>query len=112
MADCLFCKIVAGEIPSTVVKETEDFLAFRDVGPQAPTHVLAIPKHHVRSTNELVDADLAGRLLLFAKDVAADEGLAERGFRLVINTNEDGGQTVLHLHVHVLGGRAMKWPPG
>ena len=112
MGDCLFCKIVAGEIPSTVVKETEDFLAFRDVGPQAPKHVLAIPKRHVRSTNELDDADLAGRLVLFAKDVAADEGLAERGFRLVINTNEDGGQTVLHLHVHVLGGRAMKWPPG
>ncbi len=112
MSDCLFCKIATGEIHSTIVKNNEEFVAFRDVNPQAPTHVLAIPKAHVRSLNELDDDDLAGRLMMFAREVAKAEGLADDGFRLVINTNDHGGQTVWHLHVHVLGGRAMGWPPG
>ncbi len=112
MSDCLFCKIVSGEIPATIVKDDEEFVAFRDVNPQAPTHVLAIPRAHVRSLNELDDDHVAGRLVMFARDVAKAEGLADDGYRLVINTNDNGGQTVWHLHVHVLGGRAMGWPPG
>lgn len=112
MTDCLFCKIVAGEIPATVVKDDDEFLAFRDVHPRAPTHVLVVPKAHVRSLNELDDEGMAGRLLMFAREVAREEGLADDGFRTVINTNDHGGQTVWHLHVHVLGGRAMDWPPG
>lgn len=112
--NCIFCKIARGDIPSTTVHEDEDLLAFRDTNPQAPTHVLVIPRGHVVSMNELGDGDqdLAGRLLLAARRVAAAEGLAEDGYRLVINTGGDGGQTVHHLHLHVLGGRAMSWPPG
>ncbi len=112
MTDCLFCKIAGGEIPAAVVSETEDFLAFRDISPQAPTHVLAIPRRHLTSMNEVSEADFVGRLLVFARDVATQEGLSDSGYRLVINTNRDGGQTVDHLHVHLLGGRAMRWPPG
>jgi histidine triad (HIT) family protein len=112
--NCIFCKIGRGEVPSTVVHEEEDLLAFRDLNPQAPTHVLVIPRRHVASINDLDDEDegLAGRLLLAARRVAAAEGLAEDGYRLVINTGGDGGQTVHHLHLHVLGGRRMGWPPG
>ena len=109
---CLFCRIVAGEIPAQIVDETPDALAFRDITPQAPVHVLVIPRKHVDSlalaTNE---ADL-GHLMAFAARVAAKEGIAEEGYRTVINTGKEGGQTVDHLHLHVLGGRAMKWPPG
>ena len=112
MSDCLFCKIASGKIPATIVKNDEEFVAFRDVNPQAPTHVLVIPRAHVRSLNELDDDSLAGRLVMFARDVAKAEGLADDGYRLVINTNDHGGQTVWHIHVHVLGGRAMGWPPG
>lgn len=112
MGDCIFCKIVGGEISGSVVREDGEFVAFRDIHPQAPTHVLVVPRRHVPSLNELADAELAGRLLLFAREVARAENLAERGYRLVINTNRDGGQTVDHLHVHVLGGRGMRWPPG
>lgn len=112
MTDCLFCKIVSGEIPATIVKDGDEFIAFRDVNPRAPIHVLAIPKAHVRSLNELDDAGVAGRLLMFAREVASAEGMADDGFRTVINTNDHGGQTVWHLHVHLLGGRAMEWPPG
>ncbi len=112
MSDCLFCKIVSGEILSTIVMDAPEFLAFRDVNPQAPTHILAIPKQHIRSLNDLDDEGVAGRLMLFARSVAAEEGLADKGFRVVINTNALGGQTVGHLHVHILGGRAMEWPPG
>lgn len=112
MSDCLFCKIASGDIPATVVARDGDFVAFRDINPEAPTHVLAIPHAHVESLNRTADADLLGRLLLFARGVAESEGLAERGYRVVINTNADGGQTVFHLHAHVLGGRAMRWPPG
>ncbi len=112
MSDCLFCKIAAGEIPSGKVAENEGFLAFRDINPQAPTHVLAIPKRHVASLNHADDPKLIGDLLLFARDVARYEGLADDGYRVVINTNAGAGQTVFHIHAHVLGDRAMNWPPG
>lgn len=109
---CLFCRIVQKQIPADVVAETEDALALRDVNPQAPTHVLIVPKKHVRSLDAAKDGALLGRLLVFAAKVARDEGIAESGYRTVINTNADGGQSVYHLHVHVLGGRRMNWPPG
>ena len=113
MNECLFCRIVAGEIPATVVHETGDVLAFRDIAPQAPTHVVVIPKAHHQDAAALAAADpaLAGRLLAAATDVAESEGLAD-GHRLVLNTGSDGGQTVFHVHVHLLGGRALTWPPG
>ena len=110
--DCLFCKIVAGEIPSAKVSESEHCLAFRDIGPKAPTHVLVIPKKHYPSMNELDDPALAGALFEMARSVAAQEGVAAAGYRVVVNTGTDGAQTVHHLHLHVLGGRKMKWPPG
>lgn len=111
-ADCLFCKIGRGEIPATVVHQSERFVAFRDMKPQAPTHVLVIPREHIRSLNEASDAATMGGLLLFVRDVARQEGLADSGYRVVFNTNSDGGQSVFHVHAHVLGGRAMRWPPG
>lgn len=111
---CLFCRIVDGEIPADVVHETERVLAFRDIDPKAPTHVLVIPKKHVRSLGHAEDGDesLLGALMLAARDVARSEGVAESGFRAVANAGEHGGQAVHHLHVHVLGGRALDWPPG
>ena len=109
---CLFCKIVNREIPATIVAEDEHCLAFRDINPAAPTHVLVIPKEHVESLNQMTDPALAGRVLAFARNVAASEGIAATGYRVVLNTNADGGQTVLHLHAHLLGGRALGWPPG
>ena len=113
MADaCLFCRIVAKEIPAKIVAETADCVAFRDVNPQAPVHVVVVPRTHVPSLNEVTDATIVGKLAQLAKDLAQREGLAERGYRLVINTNADAGQTVLHLHMHLLGGRKMSWPPG
>lgn len=112
MAGCVFCKIAAGEIAATVVKRGDGLLAFRDANPQAPTHVLVIPNDHVSSLNDAKDAALLGRLMAFAREVARAEGIAERGYRVVLNTNPDGGQTVFHLHLHLLGGRAMTWPPG
>jgi histidine triad (HIT) family protein len=109
MADCIFCRIVAGEIPSTRVLETDDLVAIRDIQPAAPVHVLLIPRRHVDSVDALADADteLAGRLLVAARDVARQEGVAESGYRVVINTGREGGQTVSHLHVHVIGGRQL-----
>ena len=114
MSDCIFCKIVAGEIPATVIHETDDVLAFRDLGPQAPTHVLVIPKRHISTINDMQesDAELVGKLYLAAKQVAADEGISESGYRTVMNCNEGAGQSVFHIHLHVLGGRRMNWPPG
>lgn len=109
---CLFCKIARNQIPADVVAETDDALVLRDVNPQAPVHVLIVPKTHVRSLDDVKDSALLGRLLMLAAKVARDEGIAESGYRTVINTNADGGQSVYHLHVHVLGGRRMKWPPG
>lgn len=112
--DCLFCRIVSGDQDADVVAEDDDWLAFRDINPQAPTHVLVIPKRHVGSVDELDDADrdLAGELLLAARRIAREEGVADEGYRLVTNTGRRAGQSVFHLHVHVLGGRSMKWPPG
>lgn len=112
--DCLFCKIVARELPSQVVHETESTLAFRDINPQAPTHVIVIPKKHAPDAASLAQADpaLAGELIRVAGEVAAKEGIAESGYRLVFNTGAGAGQTVFHVHLHVLGGRTLTWPPG
>jgi histidine triad (HIT) family protein len=112
MADCIFCKVAAGEIPAKLVKRSDRLVAFQDINPQAPTHLLVIPTRHVASLNETTDAALLGELLLFSRDLAREVGIAERGYRVVFNTNDHGGQTVHHLHAHVLGGRAMRWPPG
>jgi len=108
----LFCRIVRGEIPATIVSSTDDALAIRDIDPKAPVHVLVLPRQHLSSLNDEVDPALLGRLLALGTQVARSEGIADTGYRLVINTNEHGGQTVNHLHVHLLGGRPMRWPPG
>ena len=111
-SNCLFCRIVAKEIPAKLVAETDDCVAFRDINPQAPVHVLVIPRQHVASLNEAGDAGMIGKLHQLAARIAGAEGIAERGYRTVINTNADAGQTVFHLHLHLLGGRHMSWPPG
>ncbi|HAA89612.1 MAG TPA: histidine triad nucleotide-binding protein [Peptococcaceae bacterium] len=113
MADCIFCKIGNKEIPSTVVYEDDDFLAFRDINPVAPTHVLLIPKKHYSSLLDLSedDADLMGRMMTLVPKIVKQLGIDE-GFRVVINTGAKGGQTVFHLHIHLLGGRVFNWPPG
>lgn len=110
--DCLFCRIVRGEIPAKIVAETDTAVAFRDIDPRAPVHVLVIPREHVVSLSETRDPALVGELALLAAQIAAREGIAESGYRTVINTNSDAGQSVPHLHLHLLGGRAMGWPPG
>jgi histidine triad (HIT) family protein len=112
--NCLFCKIVAGEIPSAKVYEDEVCVAFNDISPQAPTHVLIIPRKHVDSLDkaEKTDKETLGHLLLTAAEIAREKGFAAHGYRTVINTNSDGGQTVFHLHVHLLGGRPFVFPPG
>ncbi|HEY9450961.1 MAG TPA: histidine triad nucleotide-binding protein [Gemmatimonadaceae bacterium] len=110
--DCLFCRIVRGEIPATLVAETDECVAFRDIDPKAPVHVLVVPRQHVSSLNETSDAALVGRLALLAADIAKREGIAETGYRTVINTNAGAGQTVFHIHLHLLGGRPLGWPPG
>jgi len=112
MSDCLFCKMVAGEIKPDIVYQDEAVLAFRDINPQAPVHILIIPKKHVETLNDLDDSVLAGHLLKTAVSLAKQEGLAEDGYRTVFNCNKDGGQEVFHLHMHLLGGRQMSWPPG
>jgi histidine triad (HIT) family protein len=112
MTDCLFCKMASGAIKPDVVYEDENVLAFRDIHPQAPVHVLVIPKRHVATLNDLDEPILAGQLLQTAALVAKQLGLAENGYRTVLNCNADGGQTVFHLHLHLLGGRPMAWPPG
>jgi histidine triad (HIT) family protein len=109
--DCLFCRIVEGSIPAAIVAQTPGALAFRDINPQAPTHVLLIPRRHVESVNEVDDPHMMGDLVELAQQVAAFEGL-DNGWRLVANVGTDGGQTVFHLHFHLLGGRRMGWPPG
>jgi histidine triad (HIT) family protein len=111
-ADCLFCKIARGQIPSRSVAHDDRYLAFHDVDPKAPTHVLVIPRQHVTSLDAADDEALLGGLLAFARRVARELGVAESGYRTVINTNRDGGQSVDHLHAHILGGRTMRWPPG
>lgn len=114
MEDCLFCKIVAGEIPSDKVYEDDLVFAFRDIDPKAPEHVLVVPKKHLASVMDAGGGDAQYLTAMFdaARTIAKDLGLTDKGFRLVINTGEDGGQTVHHLHLHLLGGRAMGWPPG
>jgi histidine triad (HIT) family protein len=109
--NCIFCKIIAGEIPGKYVLEDKDCVVLRDINPQAPTHVLIVPREHIRNVAEFEDAPALGRLFQVAKRIAEQEGLGN-GFRVVVNTGEHGGQTVDHLHIHVLGGRALGWPPG
>jgi histidine triad (HIT) family protein len=110
--NCLFCKIASGQIPSTKVLETDTAIAFRDIDPKAPVHLLVIPRTHVGSLDDVSDPSMLGDLLAVAVSVARSEGLNEAGYRVVINNGRDGGQTVSHLHLHVLGGRHMTWPPG
>ncbi len=114
MSDCLFCKIVNGDIPGDIVYQTDDVLAFKDLSPQAPVHTLVIPKKHISTINDFQedDAVLIGHLFLAAKAVAKQEGMDETGYRCVMNCNDEGGQTVHHIHLHVLGKRQMNWPPG
>ncbi|MDZ7630098.1 MAG: histidine triad nucleotide-binding protein [Gemmatimonadaceae bacterium] len=112
MTDCLFCRIVRREIPADIVAETDACLAFRDITPQAPTHVLVIPKAHVDSLAGVTDPVAAGQVLLLAADVARQLGAENAGYRVVLNTGVDGGQTVHHLHAHLLAGRPLRWPPG
>ena len=114
MSDCLFCKIAAKAIPAKLVHEDDQAVAFDDINPQAPVHTLVIPRRHVASMAELNEADagLLGHLLLVGNQVAKQKGIAEGGYRLVVNTGRNGGQTVFHLHLHLLGGRPMHWPPG
>lgn len=109
---CLFCKIVRKEVPASIILETEHCVAFRDINPQAPTHVLVVPRVHVASLDDATDAAAAGQVLLAAAQIARQEGIATTGYRTVLNTNAGAGQTVFHLHAHVLGGRHMSWPPG
>lgn len=113
MQDCIFCKIIKGEIPAEKLLETEDLIAFRDINPQAPTHIIIIPKRHIDRIENLTQDDslLMGKLITSARELAKSESLA-KGYRLVFNNGADGGQEVEHLHLHLLGGRPMKWPPG
>jgi histidine triad (HIT) family protein len=114
MSECIFCKILAGTIPAALVYEDDLVVAFDDVNPQAPTHTLVIPRKHVASMAELQDSDvgLLGRLMLAGNKIAAQKGIADAGYRVVVNTGAHGGQSVFHLHLHVLGGRHLAWPPG
>ena len=112
--DCLFCKIAAGEIPSTKVYEDDVVYAFRDIEPQAPVHVLIIPKTHISSVNDINEenCEIVGHIFKVAAEIAKNEGIAEDGYRIVTNIGKNGGQTVGHLHYHMLGGRSLQWPPG
>jgi histidine triad (HIT) family protein len=114
VADCLFCKVVAGEVPATVVFQNDQVVAFKDITPRAPTHVLVVPRRHIATLNALSPEDdaLVGGMIRAAAAIAKEQGLAERGYRTVFNCNADAGQTVFHIHLHVLGGRQMTWPPG
>ena len=114
MDDCIFCKIAAGDIPADKVYEDDSVVAFRDLNPQAPTHILVIPRQHIATLNDLQTEDeaVAGHLCGVARDSAAQEGMADAGYRTVMNCNEAGGQAVFHIHLHLLGGRMMHWPPG
>ena len=112
--DCLFCKILAGDIPAELVYESETAVAFRDINPMAPTHVLVIPRKHISTINDITAEDeaIVGSLYTAAKEIAAADGIADDGYRAVMNCNEGAGQSVFHIHLHVLGGRPMDWPPG
>jgi histidine triad (HIT) family protein len=111
-SECVFCNIVSKEIPATFLAEDEHCVAFRDLNPQAPVHILIVPREHVASLNTLKDPEVVGRMHQMAAGLASTEGVSERGYRTVINTNADAGQTVFHIHLHLLGGRHMSWPPG
>lgn len=112
--DCLFCKFASGELEANIVFETDKVLAFRDINPQAPTHIVIIPRKHIATINDLTesDADEIGNLFLVAKELAKDEGFSEEGYRVVMNCNAAAGQSVFHVHLHLLGGRTLGWPPG
>lgn len=110
--DCVFCRIVRGEIPAKMLANTADCVAFRDLDPKAPVHILIVPKKHVTSLDDLTEFDIPGKMTMLAAALARQEGIATSGYRTVINTGPDGGQSVFHLHLHLLGGRAMAWPPG
>lgn len=110
--DCLFCRIIRREIPAALVYESPDVVAFKDINPQAPTHILVVPREHVASLNEATDAAMLGKLSLAAAELAKKEGIADAGYRTVVNTNRAAGQTVFHIHLHLLGGRDLAWPPG
>ena len=114
MADCLFCRIVAGTIPATLVHQDEHLVAFKDINPQAPLHVLIIPRRHVATLNDLAETDdqLVGEMVRRAAAIAREHGYADRGYRTVFNCNPEAGQSVFHIHLHVLGGRPFTWPPG
>lgn len=114
MEDCIFCKIINREIPASIVYEDETMIAFEDINPQAPVHILLIPKEHFPSLNEIPDEkkDLLSRLFLKARDIAREKGIIETGYRIVLNTGRESGQEVFHIHFHILGGRRMTWPPG
>jgi histidine triad (HIT) family protein len=114
MSNCLFCRIVAGEIPAKLAYEDKDVVAFYDINPQAPLHVLIIPRKHIASINDIQpeDAELVGKLYLAAQKIAATAGYAEEGYRVVMNCGEDAGQSVFHIHLHLLAGRHLSWPPG
>jgi len=114
MSDCLFCKILDGEIPADIVYESDTAIAFRDINPQAPTHVLIIPRKHISTINDITEDDhqMIGTLFSAAQDIAAAEGLTDAGYRVVMNCNEGAGQSVFHIHMHLLGGRGLSWPPG
>ena len=112
MEDCIFCSIIKGDIPAKILYSDESVLAFRDVNAQAPEHFLVIPKEHIATANDATDEAIMGKLMITAANVAKELGFAEQGYRLVMNCNSDGGQTVYHIHLHCLGGRQMTWPPG
>ena len=114
MPNCIFCKIAGGEIPADIVAETEDLVAFRDLTPQAPVHILVIPRKHIPTLNDMeaCDRDIISGAFLLAKNIAKKEGISENGYRLVLNTNSGAGQSVFHMHLHILGGREFRWPPG
>jgi histidine triad (HIT) family protein len=114
MADCLFCKIVAGQIPGAIVYQDEELVAFKDINPQAPLHVLLVPRRHIETLNDLVAGDdaLVGSMVRRAAALAQEGGYADRGYRTVFNCNREAGQTVFHIHLHLLAGRGLTWPPG
>jgi histidine triad (HIT) family protein len=114
MSECIFCRIAAGEIPAEIVFQDDQVVAFRDINPAAPVHCLVIPRRHIATLNDLTEGDehLVGHMYRVAAGLAADMGIAEPGYRTVLNCNADAGQTVFHIHLHLLGGRQMSWPPG
>ena len=114
MADCLFCRIIAGDIPGAIVYQDERLVAFKDINPQAPMHVLVVPRRHIATLNDLAPADdgLVGEMVRRAGALAVEHGYGDRGYRTLLNCNADAGQTVFHIHLHVLGGRRFGWPPG